>query len=445
MANKKLKNFEFANHSEKGKQKNINSDEVVFFESPNGSVFLICQDNYDKEVENSPARLATERIRYYLENEFVVNPVNAIYNALVYTNGFLFEYGRKTDGYKNTGVQCACVLIRDNKVYYAVFGNVSIFYYNGKKTFLLAKGEDISENVTDEGEDKNNSLELNAFPLLGLSKTIKPEINIDPLVPLDSDMLLMCTRGFYEKVSVKNIQKILADPMPVQTKVYRFIDMSSLAGGEENVSIQLISFYNLDHQTRIFKPAGKKPARKVAHKKLSGSNIIMSEKYHALKEKVSSPGLKHLWIAIAVMFLGYMFYDLFIHNPMPPVKIRSEQLLDKSDETAGTIEPENEQHSYTIPRDTLYQVRAGDNWSRIYSRFGVCSWFIRSHPDNAGKFDNDDNPVAGRQISIPLIYSAREEFNPDFFRDFSLEQTGSRCENADQSFIDDFITSHDIR
>ncbi len=446
MANRKLKNFEFANHSEKGKKKEINTDQVVFFESPNGSVFLVCQDNNDKEVENGPASLASQRIRYYLENEFVVNPVNALYNALVYTNGFLFEYGRKTEGFDNTGVHCACILIRDNQAYYSVFGNTSIYFFNGNKTFLLAKGEDIPEISSDEADVKNEP-EVNALPLLGLSKTIKPEINIDPLVPLNSDILLMCTSGFYEKVSLKNIQKILADPMPVQTKVYRFIDMASLAGGEENVSVQLISFYNLDHQARAFKPAEKKTIRKATTKKKSAGTTTqtLSSTIQELKEKVSKPGLKHLLIAIAAIVLGYMFYDLFIHDPMPPVKVRSEQAVNDTNEIAEAAEQESIQSRYTIPGDTLYQVRAGDNWSRIYTRFGVCSWFIRSHPDNTGRFDNDDNPVAGRQITIPLIYSAREEFNPDFFRDFSLEQTGSRCENANQDFVDAFKARYELR
>ncbi len=441
MANKKLKNFEFANHTEKGKIRQVNTDEVVFFECANGSVFLLCQDNEEKELETSPAKLAAQRMKYYLENEYVANPTTALSNALIYTNGFIYEFGRKNDEYKNACVHCACILIRDNQAYYAAFGETAIFFYNGKKIHLLALGEQQSDaNV--QYETEKTTQQAQGF-LLGKTRDIIPEVNTEPLLPVNGDMILLASKGFYARLSDRNILKVISDPMPVQTKIYRFVDLASIAGGDENISIQLISFYNLDQQQREFKPIEARrlvtPKRRIvadrsveANAKLSGG--VMQQ----YGEKYLTGPVRITLIVIGALLLAYMVYDLFIYNPMPPVETSRPQEETIVGSESAEVMPEMTPQARQTPADVVYVVKSGDTWGRIYSRFGVCSWFIRNHADNSRKLDSDDNPVAGRSLDIPLVYSSKKELNPDFYQEFSLEKTGSRCENANQAFLDAF-------
>ncbi len=445
MANRKLKNFEFANHSEKGNAKNTNTDELTYFDCVNGNVFILCQDSSDHTLEVSPAALASERLKYYLENEFVENPTAALRNALIYTNGFIFEYGRKNPGYEHAYVHCACVLIRDNKVFYATLGELSVFYFNGKRPVLVSRGE-VVESDDEQQPSGGESEKSGNLVLLGKNRDIEPMVNAEPLVPVNDDMLLMCSKGFYESVVEKSIQKILTDPMPVQTKVYRFVDMASIASGDENISLQLISFYNLDHTERKFVPLILKKSRATKKKFPAKDKEHNEEQKPSLlneyRERLQDSPVKYVLVAIAVLLIAYMFYDLFIRDPMPPVRRTADTVVAADDSTAAeVITPEEEvanPSSAQIPDDAVYTVKSGDNWSRIYSQYGVCSWFIRNHPLNEGKFDSEDNPVAGSRIYIPLLYSAKAEHNPEFYREFSLEKTGSRCENANQDFIDAF-------
>jgi len=443
MANRKLKNFEFANHSEKGSSYEVNTDEVVFFDCVNGSVFLICQDEGSAKLTTSPANLAAQRMKYYLENEFVADPSNALYNALVYTNGFIFEYGRKHDDYRNAWVKCTVVLIRDNKVYYSSFGETSVSFFNGRKLFLISHG-DLQSSVSDD-QDLNSDSRSNSggYLLLGQQRDVKPVVNKDPLVPLNEDLILLGTKGFYDAVNEKSIAKILSDPMPVQTKVYRLVDMANMQGGAENISVQLISFYNLENPERKFHPIErraaspvKNPAESKNKKPLQGVDI------DRFKASIFKSPVKEILLGLGILFLVYMVYDLFIYDPMPANRVKTEQKAkdpapEKSEENLETAVVEVKANK-SIPSDTLYTVRSGDTWSRIYTQFGVCSWFIRSHPENTGKFDADENPIAGRRIVIPLLYSAKRELNPEFYQEFSLAKTGSRCENATQEFIDAF-------
>jgi len=447
MANRKLRNFEYANHTEKGNLATVNTDQVEFFDCSNGSVFLVCQDTENVAHEFSLASMAAQRMKYYFENEYVVDPANALYNALIYTNGFIFEFARKNDDYKNSHVLCACVLVRDNKLYYAVMGDLAIYYSIGRKLFLIAK-ETAAKNQSDVNENIENFEEKGS--LLGMARNISPDINTEPLEPVNDDMLLMCSPGLYEAVPEKSVQKILSDPMPVQTKLYRLLDMANIASGEKNISVQLISFYNIENTIRKFKPlatgrAGllkKKPEVKTPETKDDTGD---AEATSALMDKYWVAPYKYVMISLAVLLVSYMFYDIFLKDQPKVVdqKKPDVEITTAVDETADSLEivetpVEPEEQPVAVPEDRLYVVKSGDTWGNIYTEFGVCSWFIRNLESNQGKFDSDDNPIAGSRIYIPLVYSSKQSLNPDFYREFSLEKTGRRCENADEEFIERF-------
>ena len=439
MANKKLKNFEYANHSEKGKSQQINSDEISFFECVNGFVFLICDGNAMENTAAKPSLLAAERIKYYLENEFVEKPSEAIYNALVYANGFIFEYARKNPDFNNPRVSCSILLFRDNECYYSTIGSSCIYFFNGRRIYTIARGDVETSTGKVAGDETVNGT------FLGQKQNIEPYINPEPLNAVNDDIIVLCSDGFYEVINEKSMLKILSDPMPVQTKVYRLIDTAMLSGAEDSVSIQLISFYNLANKNRQFHPLqvkGKKivkterPVKK--DEPVEGEEEGIKTSSNPILEKLEQPAVKYTLIALGALLLAYMFYDMFLFNPVPQQRIEVTAPVQPPDEEEAAEEPVAEAQDYIIPQDRIYQVRSGDTWSRIYNQFGVCSWFIRNHPPNRGRFDSEGNPIAGTQISIPLLYSSRQDLNPDFYQDFSLEKTGARCENANQAFLNDF-------
>jgi len=443
MANKKLKNFEYANHTSRGKS-TVNTDELAFFECINGLVFIVCDGIISGSSDVKPSALTTERLKYYLENEFVENPSDAVYNALVYANGFIYEYARKNPEFNNPTVSCSVLLIRNSHAYYSVVGNSAIKFFNGKKIFYLAKGDDF---VISSGEQDYDTSSGGYF--LGEKQNIVPDVNSEPLVALNDDMIMLCSDGFYNAVSEKQILKILGDPMPVQTKVYRLTDMAVHAGSDDNITVQLIAFYNLDHNERKFIPLrskGKKMIRAMNLRRKgksddsSGDDKTSQTEFNPILEKLEKPAVKYTLLILGVLLVVYMFYDLFLYNPVPPVQ--REPLINQEQQIEALQEEVLASPEFNIPEDRIYIVQPGDNWSRIYSQFEVCSWFIRNHPPNKGKFDSADNPVAGSRINIPVVYSSKEDLNPDFYQEFTTEKTGSRCENANQDFLDNFKERH---
>ncbi len=428
MVTKKLKYFEFGSHSNKGSIKESNYDGYAAFESPNGHVFLMCDGI--NEFGAKAKDIVIERIEYFLNKEVVNDPREAVQSALIYAGGYIHSYAKKQEKNDEIGISCLCVLIRNNKIFYAWVGNCNLFLYTGKNLHVLTEPTFLSENNTKTDD-------LQKLQLLGKEKIPSPYVCERPITPLNNDIILLCTDGLYEKVNHKNIKKILSDPMPIYTKACRLSDMALKAGGEDNITLQLISFYNLDHKNRDFAPASESKQDDELPKITKG--IFME-----------NPLWNSVIIGVIILLTGFMFYDLFFNNVKPQKDITpereiyiekeaEEQKLKKEKEETSKI---SENISFIIdrylPSDSAYVVQSGDSWSNIYSKFKVCSWFIINYDKNKRKFDRNDNPVSGRKIYIPLKYSANEDINPYFYQYFSTDVVGSRCQHASEKIIRDF-------
>ncbi len=409
MGTKKLKNFEYAYHSQDFKVDTQQREACGVFKTLNGYAFILC-GGYSSDIKDTTAaELALERVSYYLDNEFIENPADAVFNALVYASGFIFEYARKNPEYEGMKSTCTCLLVRDNKAYYANLGNNGIYFFNGKKIYTLACNTIDSEHSKDL--------------LLGESHTIEPYICDYPFTPVDNDILLLCSENFLRNITEKSVKNILSDPMPLLTKVSRLVDLANTSEEDDNASIMLISFYNIENEQRHFEPQYERSSQN-------------EEDKFSLPRFVKHPAVNIAILSAIVIFFFYMVWDLFLKDSFRQrdveIKGIAEQVSKDFAEKRAIETP-----VFYIPQDSVYVVRSGDSWSVIYRNFNVCSWFIRNHEPNAGKFRND-NPVAGTRINIPLLYSSDSVLNPDFYYRFTTDKVGGSCQNANASFLREF-------
>ncbi len=419
MATRKLKNFEFAGlqSAQSGSQDVLHAFDA--FETPNGFVFLVSGADQPVEGEQQLGEIINERIRYYLENEVLADPVEAVRNALVYANGFVFEKKRKEPEFGGGDASVLCLLVRDEKVYYSWMGNVSLYLYNGKRRFPLTwplKAE----------ADHDTGSETKQVLFLGRQQLAEPAVCEKALVPVDDDMLFMATGGTWQNLREKAFCGVLADSMPTHTKVQRLLKMVAEQEPEAPVAAQLISFYNLAQTERSFVAGKSAPEPTVIEK-------IQSK----IENKPKSTLVKSLLFALGVVILAYMFWDIFLNNPQRPVNVQaSRTAVEEVDSLAlDSIEAAPESGAQAaVPGDVEYVVRSGDTWGSIYRQYEVCSWFIRNHPPNTGKFDADDNPVFNTTLVIPVKYSASRRLNPSYYREFTTDKVGNACQNVNETF-----------
>ena len=441
MATRKLKFFEYSGKAAEFDKTSANQHTCHAFDTPNGQVFVVAGNNLAGEAGASLSKVAVERVRYYLNNEVPDNPPEAARNALMYANGFVHVMSARTPNVDVAELSCLCVIVREREVYYAWVGQVCLFLLADKRLVLLSS--DIYREQA--GSDHGKLWEL-AF--LGKDKILNPGMSKQPLIPASDDQLLLGTGGLCLTTDEKLVKKVLTDSMPTNTKAARLIRSSE----EEELpaACLLIQFYNLGAEERSF-VAAEKPRKK------TGEPARADKGFFARSNPVIRWGL----YGLAAIILGWMVHDMFFigsrpgetvtaivdHHDVAPdaesVAVDSTppaqaQQVDPPATATGERERAATASLPALPADVTYTVRRGDTWGRIYREFGVCSWFIRQHPSNQGKFDASNNPIAGTDIVVPVKYSARQNLNPNFYTEFTIDKVGSSCQHASHAFIERF-------
>jgi hypothetical protein len=262
---------------------------------------------------------------------------------------------------------------------------------------------------------------------LGDQQFAEPAVCEQPIVPVDGDVILAGAGRIWETLKPKIYNSILADSMPVLTKAQRLLGIAGDTSPENLAAIQLVSFYNIENTPAVIAPVSKEPELDI-----SSETSYVKEPENKLEK--TRPLNRTLIITACLLAVAFMFYDLFLKDPVNVVNVTATETEFEA-VVAETIE---ESKVTPLPVDISYTVKSGDTWAQIYNQFEVCSWFIKNHTPNSGKFDKDENPVSGRSIAIPIKYSAKKELNPKFFAEFSLDKLGRTCQNANAEYRDAF-------
>lgn len=414
MTTRKFKEFEYAAYPSPDASGSGNHCAHLAFDTPKGYIFALAGGG---EGAREQVGEVLDRLRYYFDNEPEEGPEEAVANALVYVNGYLYAQARKQEKPLPGGLSCLCLLFHQGKLHYAWQGDVCLQLFRNKRLIRLCPGP--GEHM---GGDKPGSAGTPASTYLGRQQALTPAVPDEVLIPLNADMLLAGAGDFCRGLDGKMARKLLADSMPTHTKVLRLAGSAGEKAGD-NMAVSLLHFYNLA---------------------AAGAPESLPGREDAPPRKRKSPLTKWatgLLLVVAALLVAYMVYDLFIFDPVPVRPTDELQQPVLLPDTADVREmPEAEAEADVepvpaIPDDLPYTVSRGDSWGSIYRRFGVCSWFIRNHEPNQGQFDRSGNPVAGTRLLIPVVYSARESLNPDYYTEFTTDKVGSTCQHANQDFI----------
>ncbi len=434
MHTKKLKTFEYAGKVNPGIHELEGLHQQQAFDTAFGHVVVVAASAGMNEKDVQLVGIVMERIRYYIDNADDDAAESLPANALIYSSGFLYQHGRKEGSGIKSDVSCLCMLVSEGRVYYAWVGdNICLSLWDGRKRHpLVGKADTRGKNDLHDGH---------SGVYLGQHPDLNPNTLSAPVELVSDDILLLGSGPICSFFGNKEIKKVIQDSMPLQTKVLRIIGQCGSVASEQCSSLMLLSFYQLQNQSRSFvTPKSQEPVN------TGSTRDTLRMKYP--KKKIhsrASGALKYAIIALIGILVGYMVYDLFIYDPRPPVRVphlTAEKIQDTlmTDAEEGDLADLDELPA--MPEDIVYTVRGGDTWGRIYRLYGVCSWFIINHPRNRGSLGPDNSLLAGRPLRIPVRYSGDPEFNPYYYKEFTTEIVGSRCENAGQELLDAFYKKY---
>lgn len=436
MTTKKFNTFEYAAHSEPCKSESAGVHYQDSFETSRGHVFLVVTDHgCPKGQPSELCDVVLQRVRYYMEHEPDERNADVTRNALIYTSGYVYQHYNKGGG-ATRGVSCLCLLYSDEQVFYSWIGDVGLYLFTGKRIHWLTWDEKHTVTGTKDDPDKKAK---KAF--LGEKPIIEPLSNYeDALKPVNGDTLILSAGNVGKCIHTRATKRILKDSMPLQTKVTRILRHTYPDTDPQSGALIILRFHAVSHTERILSTdKNDQDPLQVQQKK------EVDEKHTKLNWKNTPVGyLKMIFAVLGLLAVLYFVYDLFIYDPHPPVSISIPTHEAGPEEAVHVPEEVAEEFSQEVvepvalPQDISYTVRSGDTWGRIYSQFSVCSWFIRNHPPNTGRFGSQGGLIAGQRLQIPVKYSGDPQLNPHYYTEFTTDKVGSGCQNVDSSFLRSF-------
>ncbi|MDR4987590.1 MAG: LysM peptidoglycan-binding domain-containing protein [Bacteroidales bacterium] len=429
MATKKFSTFEYASQTGKGHPDAAGIHKYDTFETPFGMVFVVVVNHGTGAQQAAYCTMAIERIKYYMEHDTEENRDTVARNALIYTSGFLYQMGLKDPANKPAAMSCLCVLFSEGKICYSSAGDADVLLFTGKRMYMLNyEGSDGPEQKTQPSG------------FLGQQALLTPETSTECVEPVNGDMLVLAAGDVRKCLHTKDVRRILQDSMPLQTKVARIMRHSSTGVTKTGSVLIVVSFHSMKNKTRLLGSALTLSQKFVKHE--SGGNASSGEqKKGERRQKGRLPLWKQIAAALAFIVVVFLFYDLFIYDPHPPIRlpeVEREAEQEVAVDEAAEVAEEAPVAPPPLPADHSYTVRAGDTWSRIYTLYGVCSWFIINHPPNTGRFGSGGSLIAGQRLQIPVMYSAKPDLNPEYFREFTTDKVGAGCQNAGPELLKAF-------
>ena len=248
---KELKNFDYSGLSDKGKVRLNNEDKYGYFDTINGDIFIVSDGIGGNNAGDKAAELTISSIADFFSKEWYSNIQYALLQSIEFANSEILSISNRKPELSGMGATISIVLIRDNEIFFAHAGDSRIYFYTEKKIFRLTNDHSfvqnlIYEKIITEEEALEHPKRNEITKALGIKTKVEPEICKNPIYPSDKDIILLCTDGLTTKIKDKEICKILDTKISVKDKVNKLVETANKNGGEDNITVQLIKFFNLE-------------------------------------------------------------------------------------------------------------------------------------------------------------------------------------------------------
>ncbi len=415
---KDLKNFDFGNSTDVGLVRQENEDYMGYFECINGHVFVVC-DGMGGHVGGAAAsRIAVENIRAFLENHYFDMPEDALIAAIEFANSVVYKKSRENMELSGMGTTVVMAIVRSDKVYYAHVGDSRIYVFSEKKLYQLTRDHSYVQTLVDQGliqasEAEQHPRKNEITRALGIGPDVEVEVGVSPVVPANDDVVLLCTDGLTGMLSDAEIEEVLCDTVSVQHKAMKLTQLANEKGGVDNITEQLILFYNVSNRKSKFVTANAEqkeiksekrktqhPEREAREPKAPRESKVMNLPILKNLSADARRKLRMVVIILGVLFLAYIVWDLFIKE-----SVNSNMVPVSKPTTTDSIQKHNKDSIATnnappAKPDTLwvsYSVKKGEVLGKIATKFGVPVSFI--------KFKNklkNDNIGENQKLQIPI-------------------------------------------
>lgn len=235
--------------------------------TPNGDVFVVCDGMGGHVGGKQASSIAVKSIIEHLKKEKYDQPMQALNDALQFANMQILGYAKEHPELRGMGTTACIVLLQDTEAYIAHVGDSRIYLYMGKEQQLhrVTKDHSYVQTLVDAGQITDEEAEHHPnknriLKALGIKPELVPTCNV--LRPKNGDCFLICSDGLNGMITDSTIEGVLKQNIPLADKGERLIQLALEAGGQDNITVELIQITSSPHtqsQFISFNPASIPP------------------------------------------------------------------------------------------------------------------------------------------------------------------------------------------
>lgn len=244
-----MKKYNIGECSDTGRVRQVNEDSMAWFESPNGTVLVVCDGMGGQNAGDVASQLAVTVIRDILTDNTFSSPEEAITQSIIAANQAILNRASQNDNLSGMGSTCVMLVIKEGKVYYGSVGDSRIYYLTPSGDIRqLTRDQSYVQALVDAGEisaaDAEHHRDKNQITnALGIESMTPPVVSPTPVIPEAGSVFMLCSDGLTNMVNAPEIASLLhRNDVPVQQKAEALIVAANTAGGTDNITVQLVEF-----------------------------------------------------------------------------------------------------------------------------------------------------------------------------------------------------------
>lgn len=225
--------------------------------TPNGDVFVVCDGMGGHVGGKQASSIAVKSIIEHLKKEKYAQPMQALNDALQFANMQILGYAKEHPELRGMGTTACIVLLQDTEAYIAHVGDSRIYLYMGKEQQLhrVTKDHSYVQTLVDAGQISDEEAEHHPnknriLKALGIKPELVPTCNV--LRPKNGDCFLICSDGLNGMITDSTIEGVLKQNIPLADKGERLIQLALEAGGQDNITVELIQISSSPHTQSQF-------------------------------------------------------------------------------------------------------------------------------------------------------------------------------------------------
>ncbi|EGA89488.1 protein phosphatase 2C [Planococcus donghaensis MPA1U2] len=242
--------FEYVIESDTGKIRVVNEDSVAVLKRPDGLMLAIVADGMGGHKAGDVAsKMTVDRLsQYFLEDEdasFLTldNRRQWLSDRVKTINRLVFDHASANPECKGMGTTLIAALIKDGEGVLCHIGD-SRAYLIGESIKQLTRDHSYVNVLVDSGEISQEEAEAHPkknwiVRALGTESRIEREM-ID-FSFTDSPYLLICSDGLSNKIPQEELASIVRSAAPLSQKGQELVSLANDLGGEDNISLILLS------------------------------------------------------------------------------------------------------------------------------------------------------------------------------------------------------------